>query len=150
MNVTPVLADVILPAFWVPYVLSLFPVAVIAIFISEFIVYRLRHRGIGSWIIALHVFLSNVLSFFFGLYITYFLPWGYDRENWPNELPDYGFLSYVAFPVACLLSWLIEYFYFRWFVPREARSKLFWSCLYANLASYTLLIGVVMLFSILM
>ena len=144
-----VLADMILPIFLGLYLsIFAFPVGVAVVFFAEFAVYYLRHRQqIPAWKIAWFVIGSNFVSFMVGLIVVFVLPLpegiarlqvGPNHAN-PDYIPSYYLFVFAIFPAAWALTCVIEYLCIYRESPAGTRRKLWWSCFFANLASYTVL-----------
>ena len=144
------IADVIIPAFTVPYAAGLlFPLAGISVLIIECIVFKLTNRNLLTWWKAFLLTLGiNVFSSTIGFIISMFLPNGLEPKLMgsgegqvsiiqPNE--HWMALMYIAFPVAYVLSILFEYGVIR-AIKRIHLEKAFRTVVLANTLSYVSLI----------
>jgi hypothetical protein len=149
----PFLADVVLPYFIIRYLTWFFPFGLFGILMVlglEFGVYYLRDRTQFKPVKLFSlVSSSNFVSFTVGLVIMFFLPSGLQfvrigQNDHPRDMiyiynPNYDLFVFLLIPAAWVLSCVIEYFCIRRSTPPASRGKLWWSCVYANLASYAFL-----------
>ena len=148
---TPILANVIFPAFTAPYFSPLlFPVAGIAAVITEFVCYRrfsshLERPSFGDIIGA------NLLSWLVGMVIGFILPSGLVEKAVPGGSrqiltsgPHFTTYAIIAFFGACLLSIFIEGWFLRWSSRTEPEpvTGIYRLSAVANVSSYIVL-GVV-------
>lgn len=145
------IANVIIPAFSVPYTAALlFPVAGISVLIAETAVFKLTHQTVAWWKSAFLVLGMNAVSTVIGFIISAFLPDGLEprlmgsgeHAVWISQPGDnWTTLMYIAFPVAYVLSILIEYAVVR-MMKRIPIDRPFRTVAFANTLSYILLITV--------
>jgi hypothetical protein len=146
------LANVIFPALWTAYIASLFlPLAGLAALASEFLVFYLFQRPVRLSVLASAVVGANVFSWFAGLFITAFLPSGLVAQLTPSgrEIttlgPDWGTLACLSFAVACVLSFVLELGILLPFRKKLGLKRLPACVGVANLASYAVLAGMLLL-----
>ncbi len=144
---TPILANVIFPAFTTPYFSPLlFPIAGIAAVVTEFICYRRfsphpERPSFGDIIGA------NLLSWLAGILISFVLPSGLVPKTLPSgsqtitQGPHFTTYAIIAFFVACILSIFIEGWFIRWSARAEPDpvTGIFRLSAVANVASYIVL-----------
>jgi hypothetical protein len=147
---TPILANIIFPAFMAPFILPLlFPVAGIAALVTEFLCYRRlsthpTRPGFGD------VLGANILSGGVGFLISRFLPSGLVPKILPSGTRTVGpgpyFETYVviAYVLACVLSIFIEGWFLRWSMRKEPEPVrgIYRMSAIANVASYLVLLVV--------
>lgn len=145
------IANVIIPAFSVPYAAALLlPVAGISVLIAESVVFKLANKNISWWKLSFLALGMNIVSTIVGFIISAFLPDGLEPklmgsgENgvWisqPGE--NWMTLMYIAFPVAYALSILIELCVVK-IIKRVSIEKPFRTVAIANTVSYVLLISI--------
>jgi Ca2+/Na+ antiporter len=146
--VTPILANVIFPAFTAPYFSPLlFPVAGIAAIVTEFMCYRRfsshpERPSFGDIIGA------NLVSWLAGIVIGFFLPSGLVHKAVSSgsgriltQGPHFTTYAIIAFFGACILSIFIEGWFLRWSSRREPEpvTGLYRLSAIANVASYIVL-----------
>ena len=145
------IANVIIPAFSVPYTAALlFPVAGISVLIAESVVFKLTNKNISWWKLSSLVLGMNIVSTIIGFIISAFLPDGLEPQNmgsgehevWISQPGEHWTtLMLIAFPVAYVLSILLEFGVVR-IVKRVPIDKPFRTVTLANTLSYVLLITV--------
>jgi len=145
------IANVIFPAFSAPYVSALlFPVAGISVLIAECVIFKLTNRNLTWWKIIALVLGMNIFSTIIGFIISAFLPDGLEpklvgsgeHEVWISQQGEHWTtLMYIAFPVAYVLSIILEYGVVRLF-KRISISRPFRTVTLANTVSYILLITI--------
>jgi hypothetical protein len=134
-------ANVIFPAFATPYLAPIFfPLSILAVLLTEGAVYKLLCRSLGLGTIAVLVICVNAISWLAGVLLANFLPSGLILDQGAvRNGPEFGKYMYWSFPVAYMLSVLIEGGALKLAsrkVPIPAPFKLsFW----ANTASYVVL-----------
>jgi hypothetical protein len=144
---TPILANVIFPAFAAPYFSPLlFPVAGIVAIVTEFVCYR-RFSSHPERPSFRDIIGANALSWFAGILISFVLPSGLATKMLPNgsqhitQGPHFATYAIIAFFIACVLSIFIE----GWFIQWSARSEpepvtgVYRLSAIANIASYIVL-----------
>ena len=109
------LADVIFPAFSAPYFAPIFfPVAGIAAIGTEWLCYRLLSKQMNRptlW----DVIFVNLVSWLVGIILSFFLPSGLISKpirgghSVAVQGPHFTAYAIIAFPVACILSIVIEF-----------------------------------------
>lgn len=139
------IANVIIPAFSVPYTAALlFPVAGISVLIAESVVFKLTNKNVAWWKLSILVLSMNIISTFFGFIFSAFLPDGLEakqvgweeNEAWISQPGEHWTtLMYIAFPIAYVLSIILEYFVVRSF-KRIPINRQFRTVTLANTASY--------------
>jgi len=149
--VSPILANVIFPAFTTPYFSPLlFPVAGIAAMVTEYACYRRfsshpERPSFGDIIGA------NFVSWLVGIVIGFFLPSGLVHKAKSSgagpiltQGPHFTTYAIIAYFGACILSIIIEGWYLRWSERGESEpvTGLYRLSALANAASYMVL-GVV-------
>jgi uncharacterized membrane protein YidH (DUF202 family) len=145
----PILADVIFPAFSTPYVSPLlFPVAGIAAIGTEWFCYR-HFSSSEDYPDLGDITLANLVSWFAGIIISYFLPSGLVAKAFPGGTgthlssgPHFTSFAVVGFFLACILSIVIEYGSLRWSTREHQVERLFRLSAISNVAGY-LVLGIV-------
>gem|GEM_PF-1953234 len=145
-------ADVIFPAFSAPYISCFFfPAAAAAAIFSEFIVFKLRYKSIPWPRLAFITLIANLCSWFLGVALSLVLPSGLIPKAIPNrgnpisiitQGPHFDRLLIYGFILAFLLSIFVEYFVWRAFQRSNPVRGLFATCTLANIASYSILVGI--------
>jgi len=141
----PVSANVIFPAFAAPYLMpALTPWLIMAVIAIEtaVLLYRERHLQLGGAFFL--TLLTNAVSWFAGVVLAYTVfPSGIVAGS-PRPGPDFGMLLWFAFPVALVLSILIETgvlrLLMRWLTLRPPLRTM----IIANVASYLFCIAVML------
>ena len=152
------LANIILPAFSTPWLFALgFPIAALVVIVIELLVFKALNQSAPLWKLLLLVLAVNVVSTIMGFVLTAFLPSGYEvmtvtGENGEQDSsfepgPRYVTYAFISFPVALVLSVLVEYGMV-WTIAVDWRHQLrrmFKTVALANVASYTVLSVVALL-----
>ena len=149
-RMSPIFADVIFPAFCMPYVSPLlFPVAGIAAIGTEWFCYR-RFSSDADYPNLGDIILANLASWFVGIILCSFLPSGLVQKPSPaggghtyiTSGPHFTTYAIIAFFVACVLSVVIEFWSLRWSTRKHSVDLLFRLSAIANAAGY-LMLGVI-------
>jgi hypothetical protein len=148
-------ADVIFPVFWAPYLVWFFPLATGLAVLSEIIVFKLRYRSASVFRIAIVAIIANIVSWVVGGVLTGILPTSLtpkivdivrDHDSLTSPGQWYGIYIFCSFVGALILSVVIEYGVwraFRLFIPLD---RLFVTCAIANVTSYIILFAVAYVF----
>ncbi len=148
-----VFADVIFPAFSAPYfAFWFFPGAAFLAMLAEVFVFKLTNFDLGWRRACAGVAGANLLSWFAGVALSLVMPYG--LASVPHPMPN-GQIHYFLepgplFPVflvfglvlAYLLSILIEVRFWRRFTRRNPLANSLKTTIWANTASYLVLIAV--------
>ena len=143
----PVIADVIFPAFYFPYVAQLMnPLSAVAGLAAEYVVFVLLNRPCRRGRLLFIVALANVTSSVAGVALAGALPSGLNAEfvnkrTGPAHGPNWDQLAWAAWAVAFMLSLVIEYLVVRVLSRRAPLQRPGLSVILANAASYTVLIA---------
>jgi hypothetical protein len=147
---SPIVADVIFPAFCAPYVSPLlFPVAGISAIGTEWFCYR-HFSSDNDYPKLSDIILANLVSWFVGVIICFWLPSGLIQKPSPEggghthvaAGPHFTTYAIIAFFVACILSVIIEFWSLRWSTRTHPVDRLFRLSAIANVAGY-LVLGVI-------
>jgi hypothetical protein len=150
-------ADVIFPAFSAPYVAwCFFPIAALLSMLAEVLVFRFATQQL-TWLRAMAgTAQANLASWIFGLLLSLVLPSGLvprfirqpDGHSFQTNGPGPRFSLYMVmgFVVAYLLSILIEVRMWRRFTRNDPIPQCLRVCIWANTASYLILIGIAFLY----
>lgn len=143
------LANVIFPAFASVYILELnfWKVSLLAFTIEVSTVYffltNIDWRDVASVVL-----IANLISAIVGFFLMYLLPHGLEAST--NGMPQYAPIArtyaLAGFPVACLLSILIESLTTKLLISDFRLIVLLKAFTLANLASYLLILAAVLLF----
>lgn len=151
---SPIVANVIFPAFTTPYVSPfLFPIAGILAILTEFCCYRRLsdneiEPSFGDIVGA------NLASWLLGVILGGILPSGLIQKSFGDgrlilgQGPNFTNYAIIAFFVACLLSILVEAGFLRW-CRRDREGVMLeylWLAGLANVCSYLVLGGLVAVF----
>lgn len=137
----PVSANVIIPAFAAPYVVTVFfPPLILAIVLTETLVVYFRERQAGFGNALLGVSLANVASWIVGVALSATLfPSGLVAGN-PG--PTFDTLMWIGIPVALVLSIVIEAGVLS-LLARQLTARSPWTTMaMANVASYLIVTAV--------
>jgi hypothetical protein len=148
------LANVIFPAPSAAYLATVFfPIAGVLALAAEFAVFAHFRRGVMSrWRLLAVVVGVNLMSWFAGLVLSFFLPSGLvpqladAGDRWipiPTQGPHWGTLAILSFFWACLLSFGLEYAALRPWRRRLPLRDLALCVGLANVASYCVIGAVV-------
>lgn len=135
-------ANVIFPAFAAAYISTLFfPVALISALTVEALIYRWRCSSLSIPTILMLVVAVNVVSWFAGVVITGVLPSGLvnSEEGIVTGGPNFSLYATLAFPVAYVLSVLIEGAVLKLSAVKFTIAEPFKLSLIANTGSYIVL-----------
>jgi len=142
-------ANAIFPAFQAPYFSQLFfPWALLAVLVVEAVVIRWRCSTLNRIKIIVLVVASNAFSWFIGQKIAgAIFPSGLavSSRGFLTEGPDFTFFAALAFPIAYVLSVLIEGGCYKLAAYKWPISKPFLAAFLANTSSYIVLSVIVWL-----
>lgn len=137
-------ANVIIPAFSGAYALQLFlwPATIIAM-VLEIAVFRFRERAAGLAATIASVLLANVVSWLVGITAVSVLPSAlvpapYDPDILRGD-PMYNLYAVLSFPLACIISSIIEWTVLYPVRRRLRFTRLLGTIVAANVASYAFL-----------
>src|SRR5678815_4491764 len=147
----PVLADIIFPAFYSPYVDALLMSwAGLAALISEGLIFARSYgtRRIGSMLLI--VLVANVVSSMAGMGLASLLPTGLNAtflagSGGPARSESWAALAKSSWYVACLVSIIVEYLVIRFLTRGRRLEGLPFVVAGANVCSYLVLLEVVRL-----
>jgi hypothetical protein len=146
-------ADVIFPAFSAPYFAwFFFPVAAGLAMLAEVLVFRFATQQLTWLRAAAGTAGANLVSWFFGLLLSLVLPSGLVPHfmkqpdgSYAHTIeagPMFGIYMIMGVSVAYLLSILIEVRVWRRFTRKNPIPNCLIVCIWANTASYLVLIGI--------
>ena len=144
---SPLTADVIFPAFTTPYFSPLlFPIAGIAAIGTEWFCYR-RFSTDRQYPKFGDIVLADLVSWFAGIVITFFLPSGLVEKAVPGAGghgtmttgPHFTVYAIAGFFLACVLSIIIEFWSLRISMDKRPVARLFRLSAIANTAGYIVL-----------
>lgn len=147
------IANVIFPAFLSPHVGSIFfPPAILAALFVEALIYS-RFRATPNGRVVVPMLLANLASWVVGAAIAFLLPSGLVPQAVNNGAativtsgPDFEMFMYLSFPVACVISVVVEYLVLRPMKKRMQIERIGPAVIVANIASYCVLFGVLLVF----
>jgi len=139
-------ADVIFPAFFVPYVAQIFfPFAAVAALTAEVLFYRWWSKNMHLGRLIVVVLVANVVSSVIGMIVASFLPTGYNPafragQHVPWHAPEWFDYATLAWLVAFIISVLVEWPVVMLLRRVVAIQRTFIAVLFANAASYLVLL----------
>jgi hypothetical protein len=145
-----VFADVIFPVFFAPYFIFFgLPWAILLALLAEIMIYRFMVKGPSLTATSVFTVSANLISWLFGVFITFFLPDNFARRvidaRGEPAFPAYAVA--VAFVVAWALSVLIEGGLWKCVLLKHPELPLWKATAVANAASYALLLGVLFVYN---
>jgi signal transduction histidine kinase len=141
-------ADLVFPVFTTPYVFVLFmPWLIPLALIAEGIIFKLFYRDLGWVKNSTTVLGANAASWFLGIGIGGLLPMGIYQDQVTHAEDFNKTFLVLAFVLALIISVIVESGIW-WTTRRELRTaRLFWATAAANVASYSVVIGLAWLFT---